>query len=85
MYAAEYVWLATLNGDESPLTPVDMPGSLPGNQEGENAAQSLDELLSRWSELDAQWHDYHSYWPEMRAQADEIDTLIKQFNQLVSG
>lgn len=36
-------------------------------------------------ELDAQWHDYHSYWPEMRRQADEIDTLIKQFNQRVSG
>jgi len=58
LYAAEYVWLATLNGDESPLTPGDAPGRLPGNQEGDGAAQSLDELRSRWSELDARWQDY---------------------------
>ena len=58
LYAAEYVWLATLNGDESPLTPGDVPGSLPGNQEGDGAAQSLDELRSRWSGLDARWQDY---------------------------
>ena len=58
LFAAEYVWLATLNGDESPLTPGDVRGRLPGNQEGKDAAQSLDELLSRWSELDARWQDY---------------------------
>lgn len=58
LYAAEYVWLATLNGDESPVTPGDVAGRLPGNQEAEDAAQSLDELQDRWSELDARWQDY---------------------------
>jgi uncharacterized damage-inducible protein DinB len=58
LYAAEYVWLETLNGDESPITPGDTPGRLPGNQEGDGAAQSLDDLRDRWSELDAQWQDY---------------------------
>ena len=58
LYAAEYVWLATLNGNESPLTPGDAAGKLPGNQEGEDAIESLDELRVRWSELDAQWQDY---------------------------
>ncbi len=58
LFAAEYVWLATLIGDESPLTPGDVPGTLPGNQEGDDAAQSVDELRDRWSELDARWQDY---------------------------
>lgn len=58
LYAAEYVWLATLNGDESPLTPGDTPGRLPKNQEGDGAAQSLDELRSRWRELDTRWQAY---------------------------
>lgn len=58
LYAAEYVSLATLNGDESPLTPGDVRGRLPGTQEGDGAAQSFDELRGRWSELDAQWQDY---------------------------
>lgn len=57
-YAAEFVWLAALNGDETPLTPGDVPGKLPGNQEDDGGARSVAELRSRWSELDARWHDY---------------------------
>lgn len=58
LYAAEYVWLATLNGDEAPLTPGDAEGNLPGNQGGDGAMQSVDELRNRWSELDESWQAY---------------------------
>ncbi len=51
LYAAEYVWLEALMGNETPLTPGDVRGKLPGNQEGEAAMISLSELRSRWKEL----------------------------------
>src|SRR5690242_6547717 len=35
LYAAEYVWLETLLGNEAFLVPGDLPGKLPGNQQGE--------------------------------------------------
>ncbi len=58
LYAAEYVWLATLNGNETPLTPGDARGQLPGNQAGENAIRSVGELRERWAELDDGWRSY---------------------------
>jgi uncharacterized damage-inducible protein DinB len=58
LYAAEYVWLAALQGEKSALTPGDVPGKLPGNQEGEGAARSLAELKGRWGELEARWNAY---------------------------
>ena len=58
LYAAEYVWLEALMGNESPLTPGDARGKLPGNQEGEAAITGLSELRSRWSELDQRWTAY---------------------------
>ena len=73
LYAAEYVWLATLNGNESPLTPGDVQGQLPGNQEGEDAIQSLHELQDRWSELDTQWQTYL----EQLTDADLEDAVFK--------
>ena len=73
LYAAEYVWLATLKGNESPLTPGDVSGTLPGNQEGDGAAQSVDELRDRWSELDAQWQDHLSGLTD----ADLADNVFK--------
>lgn len=33
MYAAEWAWLAALEGDENPVLPGDRPDGLPGNQE----------------------------------------------------
>ncbi|HOG61092.1 MAG TPA: pyridoxal-5-phosphate-dependent protein subunit beta, partial [Flexilinea sp.] len=33
-------------------------------------------------ELNAQWYD-RNYWTEIAAQKDEIDTLIKSFNEQV--
>ncbi|APZ93357.1 DinB family protein [Fuerstiella marisgermanici] len=58
LYAAEYVWLEALTGNESPLTPGDARGKLPGNQEGEGAMASLTELRARWRELDQRWVAY---------------------------
>ena len=58
LYAAEYVWLAALCGDETPLTPGDLPGELPGNQKGEDALSSLAELEREWAALDGRWKTY---------------------------
>ena len=58
LYAAEYVWLEALLGQENPLTPGDVAGQLPGNQEGDDAVQSLAELASRWQALDRRWQSY---------------------------
>lgn len=58
LYAAEYVWLEALTGNESPLTPGDARGKLPGNQESEGAMASLTELRARWRELDQRWGAY---------------------------
>jgi uncharacterized damage-inducible protein DinB len=58
LLAAEYVWLEALLGNESPLMPGDVPGKLPGNQEGEGAIRSLDELASKWEQLDQRWNMY---------------------------
>lgn len=58
LYAAEYVWLAALNGDASPVAPGDLEGKLPGNQEGPGAAETPGELRNRWKELDQQWQAY---------------------------
>lgn len=58
LYAAEYVWLEALLGNEAPLVAGDVPGKLPGNQEGEGTIGSLDELVARWRELDGRWQAY---------------------------
>ena len=58
LYAAEYVWLGALLGDEEPLTPGDLPGKLPGNQLGEGKISDLSELRERWTELERRWVGY---------------------------
>lgn len=58
MYAAEYVWLEALQGTPDALAPGDVPGQLPGNQQGEEAATNLGELTDRWVNLDRRWNDY---------------------------
>jgi uncharacterized damage-inducible protein DinB len=58
LYAAEYVWLGALEGNEEPLVQGDLPGKLPGNQEGEGRITGLEELRQRWSELDQRWAAY---------------------------
>jgi uncharacterized damage-inducible protein DinB len=70
LVAAEYVWLEALLGDESLLFPGDVPGKLPGNQEGEGAMTSLDELTATWKALHARWRSYLS---DLRSESlDEI-------------
>ncbi|MCG8651856.1 MAG: hypothetical protein MI861_18600 [Pirellulales bacterium] len=58
LYAAEYVWLAALLGDDNPLAPGDAPGKLPGNQEGQDAMESVSDLQSHWLHLEERWESY---------------------------
>lgn len=58
LYAAEYVWLEALTGNEDPLTPGDARGQLPGNQAGDGAISSLSELRLQWNALDRRWRAY---------------------------
>ncbi len=73
LYAAEYVWLEALLGDENPVAPGDVADNLPGNQEGNDAVQSLAELAPRWQALDRRWQSY------LAALADESleDIVVK--------
>jgi uncharacterized damage-inducible protein DinB len=58
MYAAEWAWLAALNGNEDPVLPGDRPDGLPGNQEGQGGVKSLADLRTAWAEVDADWVQY---------------------------
>ena len=58
LYAAEFVWLEALMGNDDPLTPGDARGKLPGNQEGEGAMSTISDLRTRWAELDQRWQAY---------------------------
>ncbi len=58
MYAAEHVWLETMLGNPLATLPGDVPGKLPGNQEGDGAIASLGELAEKWEALQRRWLDY---------------------------
>ncbi len=58
LYAAEYVWLEALHGNEQALAPGDVAGKLPGNQEGEGGVLTLGDLAAKWSALDVRWQAY---------------------------
>jgi uncharacterized damage-inducible protein DinB len=58
LYAAEYVWLETLLGNEQFIVPGDLPGKLPGNQQGEGAVTDLPDLRQKWSALEKRWTGY---------------------------
>lgn len=58
MFAAEYVWLEALLGDDGSVAPGDLPGKLPGNQLGEQAIGGLDDLIDRWQQLEQRWDAY---------------------------
>lgn len=71
LYAAEYVWLEALQGNEEPLLPGDEPGKLPGNQLGSGGLEGLDQLQQHWRKLEDRWSSYlASLRPEM------LDELI---------
>lgn len=58
LHAAEYVWLEALRGNEEALLQGDVPGKLPGNQQGEGGIAGLDDLRQKWSALEYQWSSY---------------------------
>src|SRR5262249_3236316 len=58
MYGAESAWLEALLGREQFLVPGDLPGKLPGNQLGQGAIASFDELREKWSQLEGRWSKY---------------------------
>jgi uncharacterized damage-inducible protein DinB len=58
LYAAEYVWLEALHGNEAFLVPDDLPGKLPGNQQGEEGIAGLADLRAKWSSLEQRWVGY---------------------------
>lgn len=58
LYAAEYVWLHALLGDEQPLLAGDLRGHIPGNQLGEGKIATLAELVQKWGDLERQWKEY---------------------------
>jgi len=75
LYAAEYVWLAALEGEENALAPGDASGHLPGNQQGTNPILNLDELRQKWSALEKRWTDYLTALP-----AESLDDLVYRFS-----
>ena len=80
MYAAEYIWLETILGNDDALCPGDVRGQLAGNQLGPDGIQSLDELRSRWSALEARWSEYLA-----NLSADSLDEQIQRRTTVVSG
>jgi uncharacterized damage-inducible protein DinB len=58
LLAAEFVWLEALLGNESPVMPGDVADQLPGNQQADDAIESLDELTTCWLALDQRWNEY---------------------------
>jgi uncharacterized damage-inducible protein DinB len=58
LYAAENVWLEALLGNEAFLVPGDLPGKIPGNQQGEGGITGLDDLRQKWSALEQRWIGY---------------------------
>ena len=49
MHGAEYVWLETLLGNETALLPGDLPGMIPGNQQGEGGIKDFGDLREKWA------------------------------------
>jgi uncharacterized damage-inducible protein DinB len=80
LYAAEYVWLAALQGDLTPVAPGDLPDRLPGNQEGDGAITSLAELKGRWRELDDRWSVYFAELNDesLQQQVAKVNSLSGQ-------
>ena len=58
LYAAEFVWLEALQGNEKTLVQGDLPGKIPGNQEGDGRIMGLDELREKWLALEQRWIGY---------------------------
>ena len=71
LYAAESVWLEALLGNDDPLVQGDLPGKIPGNQEGNGGVTHLADLRQKWSALEERWTDYLS-----SLTPDALDDLV---------
>jgi uncharacterized damage-inducible protein DinB len=58
LYAAEYVWLEALLGNDAALVQGDVPGKQPGNQHGEGGITGLGDLRQKWTLLEQRWAGY---------------------------
>src|SRR5277367_2926493 len=58
LYGAEYVWLEALLGNEDAVVQGDLPGKIPGNQQGEGGITELDDLRQKWSAQEQRWIGY---------------------------
>jgi uncharacterized damage-inducible protein DinB len=58
LYAAEFVWLGALLGNEDALVRGDLPKAIPGNQLGQDGLTSLLELRDEWTMLAERWASY---------------------------
>lgn len=67
LYAAEFVWLEALLGNEDPL----IQGDLSGNQQGEGGITSLDDLREKWIALEQRWS---GYWASLTPES--LDELV---------
>lgn len=77
MFAAEFVWLETLLGNETAVAPGDLGGRLPGNQLGDNPIASLDVLTTLWTSLEDRWLDYLH-----QLSASQLHDLVYRVNSL---
>jgi uncharacterized damage-inducible protein DinB len=80
MYAAEYVWLEALYGNEDGCCPGDAAEQLPGNQLGEGAIQSLAELRDKWAALERRWADYFA-----ALQDEALDEPVSRISRALGG
>lgn len=86
LYAAENIWLEALGGNEDPLTPGDVAGKLPGNQEGPDAIATLSELQIEWEYLAEQWSRYlASLSPDWGANISTTDEPSFQTTECLSS
>jgi uncharacterized damage-inducible protein DinB len=58
LYAAEFVWLEALLGNDNPLVPGDLPGKIPGNQQGTGGIADFNDLQQKWTALEQRWTAY---------------------------
>jgi uncharacterized damage-inducible protein DinB len=58
LYAAEFVWLEALLGTEAFVVPGDLPGKLPGNQQGDGGVADFADLRLKWAGLEHRWADH---------------------------
>ncbi len=71
LYAAEFVWLEALLGNDNPLVQGDLPGRIPGNQMGAGGIASFTELRQKWTALQQCWDCYLEGLPP-----DSLDELV---------